>query len=76
MIHADSSLAPETWLHDVLSSQAVAKGHVIRRKRRDIERYVGMERFLSEVRMRGFRALENRDHVIVICNQAPVRVLA
>lgn len=76
MIHADSSLAPETWLRDVLSSQAVAKGHVIRRKRRDIERYVGMERFLSEVRMRGFRALENRDHVIVICNQAPIRVLA
>ena len=75
MIRPESSLAPDAWLHDVLSSRAVAQGNVIRRKRRDIERFVGMKRFLEELRMRGFQALENREDIIVICNQAPVRRL-
>ena len=76
MIRSESALAPETWLHSVLSSKAVAEGHIVRRKVRDIERYVGLERFLAEVQARGFRALENRGYVIVICNQAPIRRLA
>ncbi|MDQ2089003.1 aspartate aminotransferase [Marimonas arenosa] len=75
MIRPDSALAPETWLHGVLSSKSVADGHVIRRKIRDIERFVGMDRFLEEIRLRGFRAIENRGYVIVICNQAPIRRL-
>jgi hypothetical protein len=75
MIRSDSPLAPEIWLRDVLSSKAVAQGHVIRRKVRDIERFVGMARFLEEVRQRGFRAVENRGYVIVFCNQAPIRRL-
>ncbi len=75
MIRSDSALAPETWLHDVLSSKAVAQGHSVRRKIRDIERFVGMDRFLAEVRERGFQAFENRGYVIVLCNQAPIRRL-
>ncbi|GHF67948.1 hypothetical protein [Seohaeicola zhoushanensis] len=70
-----SPISPETWLRDLFLCKAVAEGHVIRRKRRDIERYVGMDRFTEEVQRRGFRALENRGQVLVICNQEPIRRL-
>ena len=66
-------LSPENWMRSVFACKAVQQGGIIRRKKRDIERYVGMDRFLKEVRFRGFRAAENADHVIVFCNTAPFR---
>lgn len=68
-------LTPDVWLRDLFLCKAVAEGHVIRRKRRDIERYVGMDRFTEEIRRRGFRAFENRGQVLVICNREPIRRL-
>ncbi len=55
--------------------KAVQNGQVVRRKLRDIERYAGMEAFLAEVRDRGFQAVQNREQVIIFCNNAPVRKL-
>lgn len=75
MIYANSALAPEIWIRNVFDSKAVVEGQVIRRKQRDIERYCGLDAFLSEVRDRGFRAVQNRDQVIVFCNNAPIRPL-
>ena len=51
------------------------KGEVIRRKARDVERYAGMELFLSEVRRRGYRVAENSGNFIIFCNRGPVRWL-
>ena len=76
MIRSETALSPDAYLRDIFSAKAVANGLLVRRKLRDIERYVGMDRFLTEVRERGFRAVENRGQVIVFCNQAPVRPLA
>ena len=64
---------PDLWLGHVFSAQAVAKGQVIRRQLRDIERYAGWERFAAEVTRRGFRAVRNRDQIIVFCNNDPIR---
>ncbi|HBS50897.1 MAG TPA: hypothetical protein DEA05_12825 [Rhodobacteraceae bacterium] len=36
---------------------------------------VGRELFLSEIRRRGFTAVENGDQIIVFCNAQPVRLL-
>lgn len=63
-------------MRDIFAAKSVAQGHVIRRKRRDIERYVGMDRFVQELRERGFQAVENRGHVVIFCNPAPIRRLA
>jgi len=70
-----SPLSPEKFLRNIFTSQAVQHGQVLRRKICDIERYVGMDVFLYEVRARGFQAVENRDQVLVYCNNAPIRGL-
>ncbi|WP_317133913.1 aspartate aminotransferase [Tropicibacter oceani] len=51
------------------------KGEVIRRKARDIERFVGMEAFMREIHRRGYRVAENSGQIVIFCNQAPVRWL-
>lgn len=68
-------LTPDNWIRDVFDCKAVVQGNVIRRKRRDIERYAGMDRFMREVGARGFQAIENRGQVIVFCNREPIRRL-
>jgi len=75
MADLDSHLSPDAYLRDLFRSRAVQDGGVVRRKRRDLERYVGMERLLAEVRRRGFRAAENSGQILIFCNQAPIRFL-
>ncbi|MDP3194671.1 N-(5'-phosphoribosyl)anthranilate isomerase [Tabrizicola sp.] len=55
--------------------QSVAEGGTVRRKVADVERLIGRERFLHEVRRRGFRVVENAGQFIVFCNREPVYVL-
>ena len=71
----NSPLSPEVWLHDIFASKAVQRGAVIRRKARDIERFVGMEMFMAEIDRRGFQVIENSGQVVIFCNRAPIRLL-
>lgn len=71
----NSPLSPEVWLKDLFASKAVQEGAVIRRKARDIERFVGMDRFMSEIKRRGFQVVENSGQIVIFCNCAPVRWL-
>ncbi len=73
MTYHSSPLTPELWLQDMFASKAVQRGQVIRRKARDIERFVGMDLFRTELQRRGFRAVENAGQIIVFCNQEAVR---
>ncbi|WP_323370643.1 hypothetical protein [Sulfitobacter sp. F26204] len=57
----------------MFSSRAAATGGVVRRKRRDVERYVGIDEFKDELRRRGFHAIENAGQIVIFCNQEPVR---
>ena len=75
MAFGQTALSPEIWLRDVFSAKAVGRGEVIRRSLRDIERYAGLSRFLTEVEQRGFRAVENNGQVVVFCNRETVRRL-
>lgn len=67
--------SPEAFLADVFGSRLVRDGKVIRRSLRDIDRYFGRDAFVEEVYRRGFRAIENSGHVVIFCNQEPVRIL-
>lgn len=71
----NSPLSPEVWLNDLFSSKAVNEGGVIRRKARDIERFAGMDKFMSEINRRGYQAAENGGQIVIFCNRAPVRWL-
>lgn len=73
MKHAASPLSTDEWLIDLFSSRAAATGGVVRRKKRDIERYVGLDEFKQELSRRGFRAVENAGQLVIFCNQEPIR---
>lgn len=76
MLNLNSPLSPEIWLNDLFASKAVQQGGVIRRKARDVERFVGMELFLREIHRRGFQVAENAGQSVIFCNRAPVRWLS
>lgn len=75
MRNRHSPLSPEAWLYDLFASKAVQEGAIIRRKARDIERFVGMELFMREIHRRGFQVARNAGQIIIFCNRAPVRWL-
>ncbi len=68
-------ITPERWLRQLFSARTAAQGGIVRRQVRDVERLIGRERFLREIRRRGFRVIENAGHFVIICNNEPVRVL-
>ena len=68
-------LSPDRWIAQIFGAKAVGQGGTIRRKSADIDRLIGRDRFLFEVELRGFRAVENNGQIIVFCNRAPVRLL-
>jgi hypothetical protein len=69
------AITPDRWIIQIFSARAAAEGGMIRRQIADVERLVGRDRFLMEVRRRGFRAVENSGQFIVFCNQEPVKIL-
>jgi len=69
-------LTPDAWLGHLFSSKAAREGGVIRRKRRDIERYAGWDRFLALVSRRGFQLVSNGDQIVIFCNREPLRRIA
>ena len=66
---------PEGWIDEIFSAKAVARGGVIRRDLRWIDREVGRERFMAEVRTRGFHLIESGDQWVVICHSRFFRVV-
>ncbi len=70
-----SPLTPNEWVTDLFSSRAASSGGVVRRKCRDIERYVGRAEFEQVLQRRGYHAIENAGQMDIFCNQEPIRVV-
>ncbi|MDF3350810.1 N-(5'-phosphoribosyl)anthranilate isomerase [Sulfitobacter sp. KE34] len=68
-----SPLSPQAWLHSLFASRAAISGQVIRRKARDIEKFVGRRAFEAELKRRGYQAVENAGQVIIFCHREPIR---
>ena len=73
MIPCRELLSPDAWLKHLFRSQAAVEGNVIRRKIRDVERYVGRDAFLAEMKRRGYPVVENAGQFVIFCNQEPIR---
>lgn len=73
MQNVPSPLSPEAWLVHLFSSQAAREGGVIRRKVRDIDRFLGRDAFLAEMQRRGFPVVENAGQFVIFCNQEQIR---
>lgn len=65
---------PEAWVDLVFSAKS-ANGGVVRRAIGWVANEVGHERFIEEVRRRGFHLLVTRNQYIIVCNTGPVRML-
>jgi hypothetical protein len=65
---------PDQWITHVFSAQAAAKGGVVRRQARDVERILGWDRLRVELQRRGYRAVVNGRQVVNFCNAEPVRL--
>jgi hypothetical protein len=65
---------PEAWIDLVFSAKA-ANGGVVRRAIGWVANEVGHERFIEEVRRRGFHLLVTQTQYIIVCNTGPVRML-
>lgn len=68
-------LPPDVWLLQMFSAKSAREGGIVRRQVRDVERIVGRSAFESELRRRGYRAVENAGQFIIFCNREPVTVL-
>jgi hypothetical protein len=68
--------SPDKFLLDLFSSQIAREGGVIRRKVRDVGRFMGREAFLAEMRRRGYPVVENAGQFVVFCNNEPIRRVA
>ncbi len=68
-------LPADIWMRRIFDAKAARDGGVVRRSRRDIDRILGMDRFLHELERRGFHAVQNGDQVVIFCNNQAVRLL-
>ncbi len=66
--------APDSQIAEVFSAKAVTNGGVIRRNRAWVAREIGRDRFIAEVRMRGFHFLETGQQLIVICHKGSIHL--
>lgn len=65
----------QTWCDAVFSAKAADRGGVVRRSIRDVDREIGRENFVREVRRRGFHLLEVGGQYVVICNAGHMNVI-
>ncbi|WP_420556042.1 N-(5'-phosphoribosyl)anthranilate isomerase [Roseovarius sp.] len=66
-------ITPDAWMADVFRAKAARDGCIIRRRLRDIDRYVGRAAFISELERRGYQAVENAGQLVIFCNREPLR---
>lgn len=69
-------LCRDTWMTHLFSAKTARQGGVVRRKLRDVERYVGRDVFEAELKRRGYHTVENAGQLIVFCNQEPIREIS
>ena len=67
--------APLAWMDSLFQAKAVQKGGIVRRALRDIDREVGRQAFIDDVRRRGFHIVECGGQFIVICNPGQLTVI-
>ncbi len=77
MLHspAPAFLRNPSWIDEVFSSKAAARGGVVRRAVLDVEREVGRASFVREVRRRGFHLVECGGQFVVFCNAGQIKIL-
>lgn len=65
----------QDWIDQVFKARAVTTGGVLRRSVAWVEHEIGRDRFIGEVRRRGFHMLECGGQFVVVCSDSPIRMI-
>lgn len=57
------------WLNQVFRAGRANEGGVVRRSIYDVDRIVGLDRFVDECRARRFHVIETGDQLVVLCHE-------
>ena len=63
------------WLDQLFDAKAAKRGGIVRRSIASVEREVGRDLFLREVRRRRFHLVETGGQFVVFCHEGRLRVL-
>jgi hypothetical protein len=66
--------AADPWIADIFAARAAANGGVIRRSRVWVDNEIGRDRFMNEVRARGFPLLETGHQLRVVCHKGAIHM--
>lgn len=66
------NMPPELWMRQIFDAKAARDGRIIRRSLTDIDRILGRDKLLSEIRRRGYHAVENAGQLVIFCNNEPI----
>jgi len=75
MTRPTSLPANQAFIDQLFAAKAVNRAGVVRRAVRDVEREIGRDALVAEVRRRGFHLLECGGQFVVICNAGNLRIL-
>ena len=64
----------DLWIAEIFAAKAAENGGVIRRNRLWVENEIGRDRFMAEVRTRGFHLLETGQQLIVVCHKGAIHM--
>lgn len=68
--------APEEFFADLFSTEAARSGGIVQLSHLDMERFVGRDRFIEEMKSRKFTAVVNRGTITIFCNNQNLRLIA
>jgi len=72
---ATRRIVPDSWIDQIFSTKAARRGAVVRRSVAWVDREVGRDRFIMEVRSRDYHLVRTADQFIVICHAGPIDIL-
>lgn len=70
----DHPLHADTWIDRIFAAKA-AEGQVVRRNVDWVAREIGIPRFMTEVKSRGFHLILTGDQFVVVCHPGEIRLL-
>ncbi len=65
----------DKWINQMFATKAARKGAVVRRSVNWVDREIGRDRFLSEIRRRNYHVIQTADQFVVICHNGPIQLL-
>ncbi|WP_254695871.1 N-(5'-phosphoribosyl)anthranilate isomerase [Palleronia sp. THAF1] len=63
------------WLDRIFSAKAVAKGAIVRRSVGWVEKEIGRDRLIAEVKRRRFHMVESGGQFVIFCHRGLMRVV-